>query len=75
MKVKGVVLLGIMILTAVFLFGSIVGQGQTEIYCAEKTTYGAWCQNVLLDEVDTNYRSSRTSCESTSYFSEGFLSF
>ena len=71
MKLKEVVLLGIFVLTVVFLFGPVVSQGQTEIYCAEKTTYGASCQNVPMDEVDTNYRYARTSCESTSYCSEG----
>lgn len=71
MKLKEVLLLGILILTVVFLLGSVSGQNQTAIYCAEKTTYGAWCQNVPLDEVDTNYRYDRTSCEATSYCSEG----
>jgi len=67
---KKTALLGLLVLTAVFLSGIAVGQ-QTEMYCAEKTTYGAWCQNVPLEEVDTNYRYDRTSCESTSYCSEG----
>lgn len=71
MKVKEVLLLGILIFAVVFLFGSVFGQGQTEIYCSERTNYGAWCQNVPLEEVDTNYRYDRTSCASTSYCSEG----
>jgi hypothetical protein len=70
MKTKEVLLLGILILTVVFLLNLVLGQ-QTEIYCAERTTYGARCQNVLMDEVDTNYRYDRTSCASTSYCSEG----
>lgn len=36
-------------------------------YCAERTTSGAWCQNVPQSEVDTNYRSAPTSCESVAY--------
>ena len=71
MKTKEIILLGILVLTAVFLSGAVSSQNQTAIYCAEKTTYGAWCQNVPLDEVDTNYRYDRTSCEATSYCSEG----
>ena len=71
MKLKEILLLGILVLTVVFLFESVVSQEQTEIYCAEKTTYSAWCQNVPLAEVNTNYRYDRTSCESTSYCSEG----
>ena len=71
MKIKEGLFFGIFILTVVFLSSTIIGLGQTEIYCAEKTTYGASCQNVPLNEVDTNYRHDRTSCESTSYCSEG----
>ena len=71
MKIKEVLLLGILILIVVFLSSTIISQEQTEIYCAEKTTYGASCQNVPLNEVNTNYRYDRTSCESTSYCSEG----
>jgi hypothetical protein len=36
-------------------------------YCAEKTKDGAWCQNVPLEEVDTNFRSVAASCDATSY--------
>ena len=36
-------------------------------YCAERTTSGAWCQNVPFEEVDQDYRSAPTSCESTSF--------
>ena len=71
LRIKEVILLGILILTAVFLFGNVMSQGQTVMYCAEKTTYGAWCQNVPLDEVDTSYRYLQTSCEATSYCSTG----
>jgi hypothetical protein len=71
LQLKGVVLLGILVLTAVFLFGGVISQGQITMYCAEKTTYDAWCQNVPLDEVNTAYRYLPTSCESTSYCSTG----
>lgn len=52
---------------------------QEALYCAEKTTGGAWCQNVPQSECDTGtnpitnqaYKCDRTSCESTSYCSIG----
>ncbi len=70
-KEKILILVGLAVLTVVFLFGikSIQAQttGQTTIYCAEKTLSGAFCQNVLLEEVNQNYRYDRTACESTSY--------
>ena len=43
-------------------------------YCAERTIDGAWCQNVPLEEVDTNYRSVPTSCDATSYCKLGTCS-
>ena len=72
LKVKEVVLLGILILTVVFLFKGVISQGQTAMSCAEKTTWDAWCQTVPFDEVDTSYRyDNHTSCEATSYCSTG----
>ncbi len=71
MKIKEVILFEILILTVIFLSGSVISQGQTEIYCAEKTTYGALCQDVPMSEVNMDYRYDRTSCESTSYCSKG----
>ena len=68
---KGIVFLGILILTAVFLSEAIRSQGQEALYCAEKTISGAWCQNVPIGEVDTKFRYDRTSCEATSYCSRG----
>ncbi len=72
LQIKGVVLLGILILIAIFLFKGVISQGQTAMSCAEKTTYDAWCQTVPFDEVNTNYRyDNHTSCEATSYCSTG----
>lgn len=72
LKTKDVALLGILILTAVLLSGLVKSQeGQEAIHCAERTISGASCQNVPLNEVDTDYRYDRTSCESTSYCSKG----
>lgn len=65
-------------LELIFLFGIIIGifaisslnfvnsVGETS-YCAERTTEGAWCQNVPLEKVDDTYRSAPTNCESTSF--------
>ncbi|MEK6886657.1 MAG: hypothetical protein AABW88_02385, partial [Nanoarchaeota archaeon] len=55
----------ILIILGMFLisFASAVGVS----YCAEKTVSGAWCQNVPLEQVNQNYQSAPTSCESTSY--------
>jgi hypothetical protein len=35
--------------------------------CCERTTSGAWCQNAPSQECASNYQSTPTSCESTSY--------
>ncbi len=58
------------LLAFTFISTNIVSAQET-LYCAEKTVSGAWCQNVPLDEVNTNYRYDRTSCESTAYCSKG----
>lgn len=39
--------------------------------CCEKTTSGAWCQNAPLSQCDANFKSSPTSCDSTSYCKRG----
>lgn len=53
---------------AIFLFSLsfIFAAGETT-YCAERTTNGAWCQNVPLSNVDQSYRFAPTSCDATSY--------
>ena len=44
----------------------------TSTVCAEHTIYGAWCQDVPMSQVDTNYPySSGTACASTSYCQTG----
>ena len=60
------------IIFAVLLFASVLFilnfvSSQEITYCAERTTSGAWCQNVPLSEVDTSLRYVPTSCEATSY--------
>ena len=66
--VLGILLLGSFFIIAQSSKVSAVGEVS---YCAEKTTNGAKCMNVPLNEVNTNYRYDRTSCESTTYCSKG----
>ncbi|MEX0920170.1 MAG: hypothetical protein WDZ69_01140 [Candidatus Pacearchaeota archaeon] len=56
----------ILFLTIIFSFSMNVS-AQEVSYCAERTTSGAWCQNVPLDEVDTDYEYLETSCDSAAY--------
>lgn len=37
------------------------------LYCAEKTTDGAWCQNVPIEKINKTFNYVPTSCASTSY--------
>jgi len=60
-------LLGILLISLVSLNILIVSGAAQNTYCAERTTNGAWCQNVPLSKVDQNFRYAPTSCESTSY--------
>lgn len=50
---------------------SVLAQTASSTYCAEHTTYGAWCQDVTIDQVDTYYQYSQTSCQSTTYCATG----
>ncbi len=59
------VLLGILFLTLNSVYA------QDSYYCAERTINGAWCQNVPLDEVDTSYDYTQTSCEATAFCKTG----
>ena len=40
-------------------------------YCCEKTTSGAFCQNAPQAQCDPSYKTSPTSCDSTSYCKPG----
>ncbi|MFA7707538.1 MAG: hypothetical protein WCX73_01180 [Candidatus Pacearchaeota archaeon] len=39
--------------------------------CCEKTLNGAWCQNTLKENCNTNFRLTPTSCESTGFCKPG----
>lgn len=56
----------------VFLFlQSFQVPSQQTYFCAEKTTNGAWCQNVPENEVNKNYNWAPTSCETTAFCKAG----
>lgn len=73
MKKRGLILLSIFIFGILFFVLSPVNaqEGPTTYFCAERTTSGAWCQNVPFDEVDTNYDYVPTSCDATSFCKTG----
>lgn len=63
---------GIILLFGIFVFGffiqtNFISSVGENIYCAERTLSGAWCQNVPLEEVDQAFRNAPASCEATSY--------
>ena len=66
-----IILICVFLLGILFLYLGFVGAQSdaqsTVYYCAERTKSGAWCQNVPLEEIDTNYTSIPTSCEVTDY--------
>ncbi|MFH1307922.1 MAG: hypothetical protein ABIH72_03650 [archaeon] len=51
--------------------GFAVVSAQETSVCCEKTSYGAWCQNSESASCNSNYRSSPTSCDATSFCREG----
>lgn len=62
---KIIFVLAILLLGSFFVIahsGTVSAAGTS--YCAQKTTSGAWCQNVPLSQVDKNYPSAATSCDS-----------
>ena len=73
MKIKNNLFIAILILGISFIIlqSSPVFAQPTTTYCAQHTIYGAWCQDVPLNQVDTNYQYSQTSCQSTTYCATG----
>ncbi|MBW6442434.1 hypothetical protein K0A97_01465 [Patescibacteria group bacterium] len=63
-----ILILGIFVIISSLNF---IKADQAEFYCAEKTINNEWCQMVPIEEVDTSYSYSRTSCEFTEYCSIG----
>ena len=50
----------------------LIGIASAANYCCEKTTSGAFCQNVNnLSQCDNNYKSLSTFCSSTSFCADG----
>ncbi|MEM3405690.1 MAG: hypothetical protein QW117_01815 [Candidatus Pacearchaeota archaeon] len=64
----------LLLLTATFAFAYLITSSEISSVkaaevtsCCERTKNGAWCQNAPSTECDSNYLSTPTSCESTSY--------
>jgi hypothetical protein len=70
MKTKRGLVLGFSILLLLALVlnatGVMTAVGEAT-WCAERTIDGAWCQNVPSEQINQDYRSAQTSCESTSF--------
>jgi hypothetical protein len=65
MKKISLVLILILSLFAISFVSSETG------YCCEKTLSGAFCQNAPLEQCDANFKTSPTSCDTTSYCKPG----
>ena len=50
---------------------NIVDAQSTSNVCCEKTKNGAWCQNDLSSNCDSNYKNSPTDCKDTDYCMTG----
>jgi hypothetical protein len=67
------ILMLMIILGGIVLLATVSAQAQESFstWCAERTTSGAYCQNVPFEQVDENYLSSPTSCDQTSFCARG----
>jgi hypothetical protein len=63
------VVFGILVLFGILLFANFISAEGT--FCCEKTTSGAFCQNAPKEQCDVAFKSSPTSCDSTSYCKPG----
>lgn len=61
----------LLVLAAAFIFSLAFISAADANYCCEKTTSGAWCQNAPQESCDSSYKTSPTSCDSTSYCKRG----
>ena len=68
---NGKIMLMLVFTFIIFAFPLIAAQETSSTWCAERTLDGAYCQNVPLEEVDQNFLSSPTSCDSTSFCQRG----
>lgn len=59
------------LMAGMFLLVGIFFVNFTLAVCCEKTTSGAWCQDVPASQCDTNYLAEPTACSSTSYCKPG----
>jgi hypothetical protein len=59
------------LLFVIILIGFVSAQGNEPSVCCERTTSGAFCQNVPESQCDSNSRSLPTSCDATSFCRPG----
>lgn len=77
LRVGGLVLLLVVItsLFSVFVYAQANRDNPVSpqtVVCCEKTKQGAWCQNTKPENCDASFRSTPTSCDSTSFCTLGF---
>lgn len=65
-----------LVLVSLFLISLIYAETESTTWpafnvCCERTKNGAWCQNTLESECDTNFRMTPTSCDATSFCKKG----
>ena len=64
MKIKTAFLITLILFSLSFTFAAEISEPS---YCCERTLLGASCINTLQDECNPKFKSSPTSCETTSY--------
>ncbi|MGV8152122.1 MAG: hypothetical protein ACP5OG_03500 [Candidatus Nanoarchaeia archaeon] len=73
-KIKNILIIGMLLISSAFSLYLVSAEAYpwpAYNVCCEKTKSGAWCQNTLKENCDTNFLSAPTSCESTSYCKPG----
>lgn len=69
---RGIAVLGLIVLMITVTSCNVMAAGNiTSTVCCEKTTSGLFCQNVPQDECNSNFRSTPSACESTSFCKPG----
>ncbi len=60
-----------LLVVSIFLGGFSSFVSAQSVFCAEKTTDGAWCQNVPENEIDKNFKWAPSSCQTTTFCKVG----
>lgn len=66
-------IIGTLLISFLVLIISIIPSSESQSYdvCCEKTTSGAWCQNVPEEKCAAGFRKTPTSCDATSFCKPG----